>query len=75
MRRSIEHTTGVIEAERAKGAAPETLPAANLATALNLMNEAVMTSSIVGYEPSLPQDAILDTLTHIWTAAIYGTTT
>ncbi|MET0701229.1 MAG: TetR/AcrR family transcriptional regulator [Mycobacterium sp.] len=72
MRRSIAHTTEVIKAERAAGTAPETLPAQHLATALNLMNEAVMTSSIVGYDPALPQDQILDTLTYIWTAAIYG---
>jgi hypothetical protein len=72
MRRSIEHTTEAIETARAGGAAPVTLPAQHLATALNLMNEAVMTSSIVGYEPSLPQEHILDTLTYIWTAAIYG---
>lgn len=72
MRRSIEYTTGVIEAARDKGLAPVTLPAHHVSTALNLMNESVMTSSIVGYEPSLPQDHILDTLTYIWIAAIYG---
>jgi AcrR family transcriptional regulator len=71
MRRSIEHTTGVIEAERGKGEAPATLPSLDLATALNLMNEAVMTSSIVGYQPSMPADRILDTLVYIWRTAIY----
>lgn len=72
MRRSIEHTAGVIDTERAKGEAPETLPAHDLATALNLMNEAVMTSTIVGYRPSIPADRILDTLVFIWRTAIYG---
>jgi AcrR family transcriptional regulator len=72
MQRSIDHTTGVIEAERAKGDAPVTLPAHELSTALNLMNEAVMTSSIVGSAPSMPADRILDTLVFIWRTTIYG---
>jgi AcrR family transcriptional regulator len=72
MQRSIDHTTGVIEAERANGDAPVTLPAHELSTALNLMNEAVMTSSIVGYAPSMPADRILDTLVFIWRTTIYG---
>ena len=38
----IDQTAGVIEAERAEGAAPVTLPAHDLATSLNLMNEAMM---------------------------------
>jgi AcrR family transcriptional regulator len=72
MQRSIDHTTGVIEAERAKGDAPVNLPAHELSTALNLMNEAVMTSSIVGSAPSMPADRILDTLVFIWRTTIYG---
>ena len=72
MQRSIDHTTGVIEAERAKGDAPVTLPADELSTALNLMNEAVMSSSIVGSAPSMPADRILDTLVFIWRTTIYG---
>lgn len=72
MQRSIDHTTGVIDAAREAGEAPRTLPSQDLATALNLMNEAVMTSSIVGYEPSMPADRILDTLVHIWRSTIYG---
>jgi AcrR family transcriptional regulator len=72
MQRSIDHTTGVIEAERAKGDAPVTLPAHELSTALNLMNEAVMSSSIVGSAPSMPADRILDTLVFIWRTTIYG---
>jgi AcrR family transcriptional regulator len=72
MKRSIDHTTGVIKAERVKGDAPDTIPADELSTALNLMNEAVMTSSIVGNQPSLPADRLLDTLVHIWSTSIYG---
>lgn len=72
MQKWIAHTADVIEAERARGAAPVTLPARELSTALNLMNESVMTSSFAGYQPSVPDERILDTLVHIWLKAIYG---
>jgi AcrR family transcriptional regulator len=73
MQKWIAHTADVIEAERARGAAPVTLPAHELSTALNLMNESVMTESFAGYQPSLPDERILDTLVHIWVTSIYGT--
>jgi TetR/AcrR family transcriptional regulator, ethionamide resistance regulator len=72
MQKWIAHTADVIEAERARGAAPVTLPAHELSTALNLMNESVMTSSFAGYQPSVPDERILDTLVHIWVTSIYG---
>jgi AcrR family transcriptional regulator len=71
MQRWIDHIAGVIEAERARGAAPVTLPAHELSTALNLMNESVMTASFAGHQPSLPDDRVLDNLVHIWTTSIY----
>jgi AcrR family transcriptional regulator len=72
MQRWIAHIAGVIEAERARGAAPVTLPAQELSTALNLLNESVMTASFAGHQPSLPDDRVLDNLVHIWTTSIYG---
>jgi AcrR family transcriptional regulator len=72
MQRSIDHTTGVIEAVRARGEAPDNLPAHELATSLNQLNEAVMTSSFSGQSPALPDDRVLDNLVHIWTTSIYG---
>ncbi len=72
MQRWIDHITDVIEAERTRGAAPVTMPARELSTALNLMNEAVMVSSFAGHEPALPDDRLLDNLVHIWTTSIYG---
>jgi AcrR family transcriptional regulator len=72
MQRWIDHITGVIEAERARGAAPVTVPAHELSTALNLMNESVMTASFAGHQPSLSDDRVLDNLVHIWTTSIYG---
>lgn len=73
MQRSIDHTTGVIETARLTDGAPNTLPAHELSTALNLMNEAVMTSTIIGNPPFLAADRILDTLVHVWSTSIYGT--
>jgi AcrR family transcriptional regulator len=75
MQRWIDHIAVVIEAERAAGAAPVTLPAVELSTALNLMNESVMTASFAGHQPALPDDRVLDNLVHIWTTSIYGATT
>ena len=72
MQRWIDHITDVIEAERARGAAPATIPARELATTLNLMNEAVMVSSFIGHEPALPDDRVLDNLVHVWVTSIYG---
>lgn len=72
MQRWIHHIAGVIDAERARGAAPVTLPAHELSTALNLLNESVMTASFAGHQPSLPDDRVLDNLVHIWTTSIYG---
>ena len=73
MQRWIDHIAAVIEAERVAGAAPATVPALELSTALNLMNESVMTATFAGHQPSLPDDRVLDNLVHIWTTSIYGT--
>lgn len=72
MQRWIDHIAAVIEAERADGAAPVTLPAVELSTSLNLLNEAVMTASFAGHQPALPDDRVLDNLCHIWMTSIYG---
>jgi AcrR family transcriptional regulator len=74
MQKWIDRTAAVITAERARGAAPETLPAQNLAAALNLMNERAMIASYTGQKPSIAEDAALDTLVHVWITSIYGTT-
>ncbi|MGE2692850.1 TetR/AcrR family transcriptional regulator [Mycolicibacterium pulveris] len=72
MQRSIDHTTAVIESLRARGEVPENLPAGELSTSLNLLNEAVMTASFAGQQPALPDERVLDNLVHIWLNAIYG---
>ncbi len=72
MQKWIAHTASIIEAERERGAAPETLPAQELATALNLMNERALSASFLAEEPSVPEANVLDTLVHVWVSAIYG---
>jgi TetR/AcrR family transcriptional regulator, ethionamide resistance regulator len=72
MQRSIDHTTGVIETLRARGELPTNMPAAELSTSLNLLNEAVMTASFAGQKPALSDERVLDNLVHIWLNAIYG---
>ncbi len=72
MQKWIDNTAATIEAERAVGAAPTTLPAQDLATALNLMNERALFASFSGERPGMPKEQVLDTLVHIWVTSIYG---
>lgn len=68
----IDSTTAIIEAARSQGVAPTTLPARDLATALYLMNERALFASFTDEQPSIAQNRLLDTLTHIWVTSIYG---
>jgi AcrR family transcriptional regulator len=72
MTKWIDSTTATIEAERAQGAAPTTLPARDLATALNLMNERALFTSFTEEQPAIDPGQLLDTLVHIWVTSIYG---
>jgi AcrR family transcriptional regulator len=72
MGRWIEQTATMITAERERGAAPHTIPALDLATSLNQMNERTMMAALVAEEPSVAHDRVVDTLTHIWVSSIYG---
>jgi AcrR family transcriptional regulator len=72
MQKWIDNTAATIEAERALGIAPTTLPAQDLATALNLMNERALFASFSEERPAVPKEQVLDTLVHIWVRAIYG---
>ncbi|MGE2735739.1 TetR/AcrR family transcriptional regulator [Mycolicibacterium vaccae] len=71
MQRSVDHTTSVIVALRERGELPENLPAEELSTSLNLLNEAVMTASFASQKPAVADERVLDNLVHIWMAAIY----
>lgn len=68
----IDRTAAIIIAERARGAAPDTVPAQDLAAALNLMNERAMFASYSAQKPAPDEDAALDTLVHVWITSIYG---
>ncbi len=71
MEKWIAYTAAVIDTERGRGAAPDTLPAQELATALNLMNERTLFASFAAEQPSVPEARVLDTLVHIWVSSIY----
>ncbi|CDQ43629.1 MULTISPECIES: TetR/AcrR family transcriptional regulator [Mycolicibacterium] len=73
MQKWIGLTAALINAERQRGAAPDTLPALDLATSLNLMNEKMMMAALAEDRPSVEHDRVVDTLTHIWLTSIYGT--
>jgi TetR/AcrR family transcriptional regulator, ethionamide resistance regulator len=72
MQKWIDQTATLISAERARGAAPETIPAADLATSLNQMNERTMMATLSMEQPSVDEERVVDTLAHIWVTSIYG---
>ena len=74
MQKWIGLTAALINAERQRGAAPAPLPALDLATSLNLMNEKMMMATLADDRPSVEHDRVVDTLTHIWLTSIYGRT-
>jgi AcrR family transcriptional regulator len=69
----VADVTAVIEAERARGAAPPGEPARDIAIALVQMNERAQYATFADESPSLEQDRVLDVLVEIWLRAIYGT--
>jgi TetR/AcrR family transcriptional regulator, ethionamide resistance regulator len=73
MRKWIDRTAALIIAERERGAAPNTIPADDLAVSLNLMNERAMLAALASEQPSVDHERVVDTLTHIWLTSIYGT--
>nr|WP_156662679.1 TetR/AcrR family transcriptional regulator [Mycobacterium sp. 1274761.0] len=72
MQKWIGYTADSIQAERDRGAAPVTIPARDLAIALNLMNERTMFAAHAAEKDSVPRERIVDTLAHIWVSSIYG---
>jgi AcrR family transcriptional regulator len=68
----IGQTAALIEAERARGSAPDTIPARDLATALNEMNERLMVAALADEQLAVARDRLVDTLAHIWLTSIYS---
>ena len=56
MQKWIDRIAALITAERVRGAAPDTIPAHDLATSLNLMNERVMLAAFAAEQPSVEHD-------------------
>ena len=72
MQKWIANMAALITAERDRGAAPDTIPAEDLAISLNLMNERTMLAAFAAEQPAVIHDRVVDTLTHIWVSSIYG---
>ena len=72
MDRWISDAAAIIEVERARGVAPQGLPARDLATALVQMNERVQFATFVSETPSLDKDKAIEVCVEIWMRAIYG---
>jgi AcrR family transcriptional regulator len=70
--RWVVSATTAIEAERERGAAPDGLPARDLAIALINMNEGVLFSAFAGEQPAVAEDSVVDVLIDVWLKAIYG---
>ncbi|MGH3723175.1 MAG: TetR/AcrR family transcriptional regulator [Mycobacterium sp.] len=68
----VVNTTVGIEAERARGAAPDTIPARDIAITLNLINQSMMRATFTGQQPAVADGDVVDTLLHVWLNAIYG---
>jgi AcrR family transcriptional regulator len=68
----VVETTAAIEAERARGAAPDGVPARDLAIALNSMNERVLQATFAGHPPAIDEKGVVDVMLSVWLGAIYG---
>jgi len=69
----VADVTAIVEAERERGAAPDGLPARDLAIALLQMNERVQHAAFAGEAPALAEDEVMDVLVEVWLRGIYGT--
>jgi AcrR family transcriptional regulator len=70
----VAETAAAIEAERARGAAPDGPPARDLAIALIRMNEHVLNTTFARQAPAIGEEDTVDTLVAIWLRVVYGTT-
>jgi len=68
----VADASGIIESERARGAAPPGPAARDLAIALIQMNERSHYATFANESPALAEDRLLDVLVDVWARAIYG---
>lgn len=69
----VEDARSAIEAERARGAAPDGPPARELAIALVSMNERALYATFAGERPAIAEEGVIDVLLAVWLRTIYGT--
>jgi TetR/AcrR family transcriptional regulator, ethionamide resistance regulator len=67
----IDNVTGRIQAERARGKAPDNADARALATALVQLNQGALKALFTREGASVSDSGAVDLLTHIWLGAIY----
>ncbi|MFI6585111.1 TetR/AcrR family transcriptional regulator [Embleya sp. NPDC050493] len=67
----VRQAAHAIDSERDRGAAPDGLPARDLAIALTAMTERVLHAMFAAEQPALAEDRVVDTLLGIWLASIY----
>jgi len=71
MEQFVVDAATAIESERRRGAAPDGIPARDLATSLNWMVDRVLSTTFLGQTPAVPEERLLDTLVSIYMGAIY----
>lgn len=74
LERWVQAIATAVEAERHRGAAPDGLPARDLAIALNSMNERVWYATFAGDGPAVADSDVVDVLLEVWLASIYRDT-
>jgi len=72
MQKCVDNTRGADQGGTQARAAPDTLPAEDIATFLNLMNERAMPARSATKRLSYRMNASSDTLTHIWITSIHA---
>lgn len=72
MQRWVEHVAAVIAAQQQRGAAPPGIDPQHLSTALNTMNEQMLSATFARTVPFVPEAQVGDVLHAMWHRAIYG---
>jgi AcrR family transcriptional regulator len=75
LERWVQAVEAAVTAERRRGAAPDGLPARDLAIALNSMNERVWYATFAADGPAVAEGDVVDVLLDLWLTCIYRTPT
>jgi AcrR family transcriptional regulator len=69
----VQRCAAAIDAERARGAAPDGPPARDLAVLLTSTNERVLYGTFSGDGPAIAEPDVVEVLLEVWLRSIYGT--